>query len=198
MLEGLLVDLVPYGRDFDARDHTWRNGPGMFYWSMGGHWFITREMLKRWQREDAEREHHNPYRIEFGVRTKDGVPIGVFGVREWSPVHRLASLTAMIGEPDYWGGGYGTDALLLVIDYAFDWLDARKVWLMTMAENARVLRQMEKVGLRLEAQCREAAWANQAWSDAPIFGMMRDEWPGRAVMIERLGLHEKPAQSSDN
>ena len=191
MLEGLLVDLVPYGREFDAYEHAWLNGPGVYYWAMGGRWFMTHAMLQRWQHEDEAREHPNPSRIEFGVRTKDGVPIGIFGVREWQPVHRLASLTAMIGDPAYWGGGYGTDALLLVIDYAFDWLDARKVWLMTMAENARVLRQMEKVGLRLEAQSREAAWANQAWVDAPIFGMLREEWPGRAAMIEQLGLRER-------
>ena len=61
-----------------------------------------------------------------------------------------------IGEPDYWGGGYGTDALLLLIEYAFDTLDMRKVWLNTMSLNERVIRQMEKVGFGLEGRQREA------------------------------------------
>ena len=91
----------------------------------------------------------------FGIQTKDGKPYRRFW---WcncrSNRTRVGMLGAMIGEPEYWGGGYGTDALLLIVDYAFDWLDIRKLWLGTMAINARVIRQMEKVGFKLEARRR--------------------------------------------
>lgn len=100
----------------------------------------------------------------------------------------------MIGEPEYWGGGYGTDALLLLADYAFDWLDLHKLWLITMALNARVMRQMEKVGFDLEARQRAATWANNGWVDALTYGIQRSAWPGRAALIERLGLRARDVE----
>jgi RimJ/RimL family protein N-acetyltransferase len=101
---------------------------------------------------------------------------------------RAANLGAVINEPDYWGGGYGTDALLLLLDYSFDTLDLRRVWLDTMGLNERVKRQMEKVGFTLEGRRREATYVDGLWTDELIYGMLVEEWPGREAMIEQLGL----------
>lgn len=187
MLEGLLVDLVPQGDEFKKKAMEWKDAPSWFWASMGDRWFATRSGVERHFREQAERPGPR-FDVPFGIRAKDGTPLGYIGINWMVPYHRLAMLGAMIHEPDYWGGGYGTDALLLIVDYAFDWLDVNKVWLVTMALNARVLRQMEKVGFRQEAQPREGAYADGAWCDAVVYGMLREEWPGRVAMIERLGL----------
>jgi RimJ/RimL family protein N-acetyltransferase len=93
-----------------------------------------------------------------------------------------------IGEPEYWGSGYGTDALLLLVDYAFDELDIRKIWLGTMGLNARVMRQMEKVGFTLEVRQRQAIYADSVWYEQLIYGLLREEWPGRPALVEKLGL----------
>lgn len=191
MLSGVLVDLVPYGDAFKAQDHTWRNGPGVFYWATGGRWFVTRAGIERMHADQREEREGGSLRVGFGVQTKDGTPIGLFGINHLDPHSRLAMLTALIGDPAYWGGGYGTDALLLLVDYAFDWLDVRKVWLMTMSLNDRVMRQMEKTGFTLEARMREAAWANGAWCDTLAYSMFREDWPGREALIQRIGLRAR-------
>lgn len=188
MLEGVLVDLVPYSARFMAREHEWLNGEGVFFWAMGGRWLPTEAQVRTMQQERAEEGTQGNLRVVFGVQTKDATPIGLFGIRSVHPHHRLGMLTGFIGEPDYWGGGYGTDALLLLVDYAFDWLDLHRVWLVTMALNARVIRQMEKVGFALEGRPREATWADGRWVDALMYGLLRDEWPGREAMLQKLSL----------
>ncbi len=182
---GVLVDLVPYGQRFLDLEHEWLNGEGVFWWAVGGRWFVTRaglEMDRREQQDDTDE------RIRFGVQTKDGTPIGLIGINWLAAHHRTGLLTAFIGDPAYWGGGYGTDALLLIVDYAFVWLDLRRVWLMTMSLNARVMRQMEKVGFRLEGCRRQATWADGAWHDILVYALDRDDWPGREALVARLGL----------
>ncbi len=193
MLEGLLVDLVPFDKRFRERDAAWRNSETSF-WSSMGEWYITTkaEIERRHQRQ--REAPHFAQGVNFGVQTKDGQPIGSFGINWMLPHNRLAMLGASIGEPQYWGGGYGTDALLLLLDYAFDWLDIRKVWLSTMNLNARVLRQMEKVGFKLEASYREGVFARGEWYDEVVYGLLREEWPGREAMIAKLGLRAKPPQ----
>jgi RimJ/RimL family protein N-acetyltransferase len=191
MFEGLLVDLVAYSARFTALEHEWLNGEGVFFWAMGGRWFPTEAQIRAMQQERAADRAQGDLRVMFGVQTKDGTPIGLFGTRSIDPHSRLAMLTAFIAEPEYWGGGYGTDALLLLVDYAFDWLDLRRVWLVTMALNPRVVRQMEKVGFVLEGRQREATWANGAWTDALIYGLLREEWPGREALVAKLDLKAK-------
>jgi len=192
MLEGLLVDLVPYGKAFTDLEHRWRNHEASFYGSGGDRYFVTQAMVRRMMQEWAEeRERGEDPGVAFGIRTKDGKPIGYMGINWLVPYYRLAMLGAKIGEPEYWGGGYGTDALLLLLEYAFDWLDIRKAWLMTTTMNHRVMRQMEKVGFTLEAQQRMSALADGVWYDWLAYGLLREEWPGRAAVIERIGLHAR-------
>jgi RimJ/RimL family protein N-acetyltransferase len=186
MLEGLLVDLVPMSATFIEYDHKWQNSVASYWASMGDYRLLTRERTKARRAERSDRDTSD--RSSFGIQTKDGKPIGSMSVKGILPHHRIGMLGAMIGEPDYWGGGYGTDALLLLVDYAFEWLDLRKVWLETMAMNARVMRQMEKVGFTLEARHREATLVDGAWVDSLVYGLRYEEWPGRPAMIEKLGL----------
>ncbi|MBN1202155.1 MAG: GNAT family N-acetyltransferase [Anaerolineae bacterium] len=191
MLEGLLVDLVPYGERFHKLEHEWHNNEGVFFWSMGDRWIETQAQIDAGQRERAEEAERGSKDVIFGVQTKDGTPIGLFGAPWIVPHNRLAMLTALIGEPDYWGGGYGTDALLLLVDYLFDWLDLRKLWLMTMDLNVRVKRQMEKVGFTLETRQRDVAYANGQHIDALTYSLLRGDWPGRAAMIKKLDLRAR-------
>ncbi len=187
MLEGLLVDLVPYGDKFRAKDHDWWNNESHFWSGVGERWFTSQAKIDAEHREWDEYEGPS-YGVAFGVQTKDGTPIGFMGINGLLPHHRLAMLGASIGESDYWGNGYGTDALLLLVGYTFDELDIRKIWLSTMSLNARVMRQMEKVGFSLEVRRRKGIHADGVWYEELVYGLFREDWPGRATLIEKLGL----------
>ncbi|MGQ9850243.1 MAG: GNAT family N-acetyltransferase [Aggregatilineaceae bacterium] len=191
MLYGVLVDLVPHSKESRELEHRWANNESSF-WASGGEWrFVTRAQIEAHRARRAEEREQDRLGVSFEMRTKDGKPIGSIGINWLHPVHRLAMLGAKIGEPEYWGGGYGTDALLLIIEYAFDWLDVRKVWLATTSMNARVMRQMEKVGFTLEGRQRQGTLADGVWHDWLAYGLLRDEWPGREALVERLRLHER-------
>ena len=190
MLEGLLVDLVPFGDQFLAKDYEWRNSSAQFWSNLGDRPIVSKAHVEARQREwlESDRPHTN---VPFGIQTKDGIPLGYFGINWIVPHSRLAMFGASINDSEYWGGGYGTDALLLLADYAFEWLDMRKIWLGTMSVNVRVMRQMDKVGFTLEARRREGVYAAGEWHDELLYGLLRDEWPGRDTMIERIGLQAR-------
>ncbi len=188
-LRGLLVDLVPLNKVYRDREHVWRNHEASFWSSGGDRPIASRAQVARMYEGWLDgKERGAALGVTFGVQTKDGTPIGFFSLNWVVPFSRLAMLGARIGEPEYWGGGYGTDALTLLVDYAFDWLDMHKLWLGTTSYNARVQRQMEKVGFALEARARAEAYIDGAWYDGLLYGLLREEWPGRAAVIERIGL----------
>jgi RimJ/RimL family protein N-acetyltransferase len=192
MLSGLLVDLVPFGERFFERVPEWENGPAAYWGDGGDRQILSQSQWKRWHDEWLERvDKVQVSGLQFGILTKDGTPIGLMGVNFALPASRVANLGAYIGEPDFWGGGYGTDALLLLLDYLFGWWDLRKVWLGTMSSNVRVIRQMEKVGFMLEARSRHMMYGDGEWFDEMVFGLLREEFPGYAAVVERLGLKAK-------
>jgi RimJ/RimL family protein N-acetyltransferase len=188
MLEGLLVDLVPYDKTYHDLEHKWWNSEVLF-WGMGGDRPIVSRaiMAERFKRQAEHRETNPVPPVFFGVQTKAGLPIGYFGAWLTSP-HRMAHLGTHIGEPAYWSRGYGTDALTLVIDYLFDWFDLHKLVILTSSMNERVQRQMQKVGFVFEARQRRATLADGVWIDWLNYGLHRTDWPGRAAIIEKLGL----------
>ena len=191
-LEGLLVDLGPYGKRFLDLEHTWHNSDAWYWATAGDRWIASKESIQRNQQERVEwREKHGSNSVWFGIQTKDGLPLGDICLNWVLPYYRHSMMGAGIGDPEYWGGGYGTDALLLMVDYAFDWLDMRRLWLGTMGLNERVQRQMQKVGFKLEARRRQMMFADGVWTDELVYGLLREEWPGRAAMVERLGLRAK-------
>ncbi|HEX3052096.1 MAG TPA: GNAT family protein [Aggregatilineaceae bacterium] len=192
ILHGLLVDMVPWNKAFDERDNHWENGIAE-YWANGGERQVvshaqTERGAQEWREQRAKGQVSG---LGFGIQTKDGKPIGSMGINFMSPYHRIANLGAVIGEPDYWGGGYGTDALTLLLDYCFDWLDLRRVWLDTMVINVRVQRQMDKLGFKLEGHIRRETFVDGQWVDMLVYGLLREEWPGREAVIERIGLSER-------
>ena len=197
MLEGMLVDLVPYSKKFLDLEHIWRNNESAFWSSGGDRHIVSRAAIRRKAEAWAEEaERLGPARpVMFGMQTKDGTPIGFFTIAWLLPHHRVGLIGARIGDPAYWGRGYGTDALLLIVEFAFGWLDLRKVWLATTSANERVMRQMDKVGFVLEGRARRASLMDGVWVDGLLYGMLREEWPGREALIERLGLH--PVEQGD-
>ncbi len=189
MLEGLLVDLVPFGAAFEERERAWLNGPMREWWGLDG--LLSQGRFEYLREERDARWGHRDRVARFGVRTKEGRPIGMFALVGIDGVHRHAEVGAGIGDADYWGGGYGSDAMLLITAYAFDWLDLRRLWLRTRDDNVRAQRQVEKCGFTLEGAWRDVDYYEGQRHANLVYGLLREEWPGRAALVEQLGLVER-------
>ena len=81
-----------------------------------------------------------------------------------------------IGEREFWGKGYGTDAMRLLLRYAFTELNLRRVSLNVFEFNERAIRSYEKVGFRLEGRERQVMQREGRRWDLIDMGILREEW----------------------
>lgn len=81
-----------------------------------------------------------------------------------------------LGERAYWGKGYGTDAMRLLLRYAFHELNLERVSLEAFAYNARAIRSYEKAGFRHEGLQRAAMRREGKRLDVVSMGILRTEW----------------------
>lgn len=88
----------------------------------------------------------SPRRQRFAIDTMDGKHIGNCMYYNIDRLKREAELGIMIGDRDYWGKGYGTDAVTALLGHIFNAADIERVYLNTLEWNARAQRCFEKCG----------------------------------------------------
>jgi RimJ/RimL family protein N-acetyltransferase len=146
------------------------------YWRLA-HPTPAQPRLAKYIQHELEREFESPEGIEFAIRTlADDRLIGSTGLWLGQPTHGEAWVGIHIGEREYWGKGYGTDAMRIILRYAFTELNLHRVSLSALATNARAIRSYEKAGFVVEGRGRHLArYEDMPW-DEVFMGILREEW----------------------
>ena len=124
-----------------------------------------------------KRADDNQRSFRFAIRTlADDILIGGVGLWINSWTHTDAWLGISIGERDYWGRGYGSEAVRLAVQYAFLELNLRRVSLGLHDYNERALKAYEKVGFKLEGRTRGDGMRDGVRYDSLWMGILREDW----------------------
>jgi len=94
-------------------------------------------------------------------------------------VARNAELGIGIGDKEYWGKGYGREAVGLLVDYGFRHWNLHRIWLSTLSINERAIRCYRACGFVEEGRLREHAWNDGRYVDVAYLGLLRSEWEHR-------------------
>jgi RimJ/RimL family protein N-acetyltransferase len=90
--------------------------------------------------------------------------------------HREAWVAIGLGDRAYWGKGYGTDAMRVLLRYAFQELSLHRVSLGVFGYNERAQKSYLKVGFQVEGRMRERLRRAGQWHDMVVMGVLRSEW----------------------
>ncbi|MDQ2839184.1 MAG: GNAT family N-acetyltransferase [Actinomycetota bacterium] len=127
-----------------------------------------------------EQLRENPDSINFAITANDdeGKLIGQCGLFRHDQLGRTVELGITIGVRDYWGRGYGREAVALLVDYAFRLRNMRRVHLAVHASNERAIRSYAAVGFAEEGRLREHVWSDGAYVDLVLMGRLRQPEDG--------------------
>ena len=87
-------------------------------------------------------------RKEFAVETLEGKHVGNCVYYGIDGAKGEAELGVMIGDPDYWDKGYGTDAVNALINYIFSQTKLNRIHLKTLDWNIRAQNCFKKCGFK--------------------------------------------------
>jgi RimJ/RimL family protein N-acetyltransferase len=94
----------------------------------------------------AEMHRSKSRRFPLAIETLEGRHIGNFTVYDIDEKKAEAQMGIMIGDRDYWGKGYGTDAMKVMADYLFANTKLDRLYLKTLAWNARAQKCFTRCG----------------------------------------------------
>lgn len=134
----------------------------------------SEKKYKEWMEKRMEKDGDNNFR--FSIRTlSDGKLIGDVSIHpQW--VDADAWVGIALGERDYWGRGYGADAMRLILQYGFIELNLHRISLGVHSYNKRAFKSYEKVGFKVEGVMRHDTFREGRRTDGIYMGILRDEW----------------------
>ena len=139
--------------------------------------FSTKKLKERFEK-DAEKDP--PPINDFYIHTlADDRLIGGISLEGGAYPSGETFVGIGIGDPADWGKGYGSDAMNIILRYAFHELNLRRVALNTFEYNPRGIRSYEKVGFVHEGRMRGYLNREGRRWDLIFMGILREEWEAR-------------------
>lgn len=111
-------------------------------------------------------------------RTGEEKPIGVIGLTNISEANDSAELSIIVGEREDREQGLGTEAIRVLLRYAFGELGLSRVGLSVFEFNRPAITAYQKIGFQEEGRLRGAIRRDEASHDAILMSVLASEWPG--------------------
>jgi RimJ/RimL family protein N-acetyltransferase len=131
-----------------ARLYRWSTDEQVLRWSGGSPTGLSEEDFADQLR--GERLYGPSNRRAFLIFTREDLQLigrlGIFGI-DWDK--RQGELGIVIGEKEYWGHGYGRDAIATLLRHIFSSSSLQRVYLYTFANNLRAQRCFTAAGFQV-------------------------------------------------
>nr|WP_272913728.1 GNAT family protein [Halalkalibacter okhensis] len=174
MLSSKNLRLRKMGNEDIEKYHTWRNDIDVMITTSPTLDVYSIDETKKFVEEVILNSHSSKsYIIEL---KKDHSPIGVTSLINIDSKNRNAECIIDIGEKEYWGKGYGSEALKVLLDYAFLELNLHRVSLRVFSLNERAIHIYNKLGFEKEGVIRESLYRNGRWHDIITMGILKKEY----------------------
>jgi RimJ/RimL family protein N-acetyltransferase len=170
-LMGLKVILRPKRVEDAPDDHHWRQDPELAELDAAS---VLRQGLSDFTRDlTNEIKFPTPWVRRYAIDTMEGHHIGNCMAYDIDSINGQCELGILVGERDYWDGGYGREAFKMLIDDLFKAESMNRLFLHTLRWNARARRAFAGCGMR------EVGPDPRGGHDFILMEITRSEWGAR-------------------
>ncbi len=148
-------------------DYRWRSTPSLSRFDAARPLTMNYQQYLALFREELL--YPSPYRRSFGIEDGAGRHIGNIMYYNIDALRQEAELGITIGEPAYWGQGFGSEAVQLLVTYLIERQGFRRLYLKTLEWNARARQCFLNVGF---AECGKVSRSGNTF----VLMEFRCEW----------------------
>ena len=123
----------------------------------------------------------------FAIHTlEDDRLIGEIGFEDAEVPSGEAFIAIGIGEREDWGQGYGSDAMRIMLRYAFNELNLTRISLTVSEFNPRAVQAYTRAGFVEEGRLSGAEKRGGRRYDLVYMGILREEWEQRQQEVDHV------------
>ena len=159
----------------------WMNDFAVTDYLIRSHKVISLDNEKKFLEESQNAE------AAFVIVTLDeDKPIGVISLEGIKHVHQIAEAGIAIGEEEYRSKGYGTEAMKLLLDFAFNYLNLHNVDLKVVDTNERAIKCYKKCGFKEYGRRSESEYINGKRYGTVYMEILKEDFKGDYIKNKNL------------
>ncbi|MBR3254648.1 MAG: GNAT family N-acetyltransferase [Clostridia bacterium] len=112
--------------------------------------------------------------------------VGTVGLEAFNWIKRSAVLGIFIGEKDYRSNGYGTEAIKLMLEYGFKYLNLHSIRLELVSINERAHKCYLKCGFKDTGKNRDEVFVNGKYYDKLHMDILESEFEGDYIRNKNI------------
>lgn len=139
------------------------------------------------EKEYLESEEKNIEKRTFNiVNLEDNKLLGTVGLEHINWVERSAVLGIFIGDKDFRSHGYGAEAIQLLLEYGFKYLNLHSIRLDLLSINERAHKCYLKCGFKDTGFSREEIFLNGKYYDKLHMDILENEFSGSYIKNKNI------------
>lgn len=159
-----IIKFTEWMNDFEITDYI--NNSSMLF---------SYESEKEWVIASAKKSSPGNFNI---IDLNTNRLIGSIGLEKFENVSRSAILGVFIGDNKYRSNGYGTEAIKLLLEYGFKYLNLHSIKLTVLDVNVRAYKCYIKCGFKETGRDRETVYLNGKYHDLIHMDILESEFTG--------------------
>jgi UDP-4-amino-4,6-dideoxy-N-acetyl-beta-L-altrosamine N-acetyltransferase len=171
MIEGELARLRAVEKKDLKKLRDWRNDPDVKKFTRE-----YRELNIQNQLQWLDLLARDKNAVMFAVETKKGKLIGCTGLTYIDWKNRRAEVSIYIGDKNYKGKGYGTDALKTLMKYSFEELNLHMLFGEIFEYNKANIKLFEKCGFKRDGVLRHRLYRDGRYQNSIFYSILEEEW----------------------
>ena len=171
-IEGEMINLCPIEKRTAPVMAKWMNDPSIRV-TLIRYLPVSTQMEEVWISSLEENPNKN---VVLAITLKErGEHIGNVGLHSINWKNRVATLGIVIGNKKHWGNGIGTEAIKLILQYAFRTLNLRKINSVVVEGNKGSLIIHDRNGFKVEGAHKKEHFIDGEYRDLILLGVFRSD-----------------------
>ena len=138
---------------------------------------------KEWLENAARDRENRRFNI---IESENHNLIGTIGLEKFNWIDRNAELGIFIGDKDYRSNGYGTEAIQLLLEYGFKYLNLHSIRLTLLAINERAHKCYLKCGFKDTGKSRDEIFLCGKYYDKLYMDILENEFDGDYIRNKNI------------
>jgi len=110
------------------------------------------------------------------VNKENDTLLGNISLMKIHEINRTAELGIFIGDENYLSRGYGSEAIMLLLDYAFRYVNLNNIMLRVFDYNKRAIKAYEKCGFKTFGVWKKSHYFDGEYSDEIYMNILKEDF----------------------
>lgn len=131
---------------------------------------FSKYVLKKYI-ENSHQDIYEAKQFRFVICNLDNEPVGMVDLFDFNPQHKRVGVGILI-LPQHQENGYASEALSLITNYAFTYLDVHQIYANVTADNHKSMHLFKKAGFRKAGLKKDWIYSNGTFKDEILYQLI--------------------------